>query len=75
MLWMGLCAVIVWIAPTTQDFLGMHTPACDYSPLDPPSRLHWDPTTPFAVVTAVMAMIAMTAVFLDQDHVFLYFQF
>jgi hypothetical protein len=75
-LWMGLCAAIVWGAPTTQDFLGMHHPAYDYSsPYAPRRFLRWHPNLPFAIVTAVMAMIAMTVVFLDQDHVFLYFQF
>ncbi len=76
LLWLGLSAAIIWGAPTTQDFLGMHAPAYDYSPPSHPRRfLHWSPTIPFAIMTAMMAMVAMSAVFLDQDHVFLYFQF
>jgi len=70
-------SAIVWFAPTTQSFVREILPA------DPPQekpdpctlRLRWKPTPLFAFCSAMMALTAVTTLFLAREHVFIYFQF
>ncbi|MFA5273185.1 MAG: MBOAT family protein [Candidatus Peribacter sp.] len=70
-------AVIVWFAPQTQSFVKEITPAD--TPEEQPDpftlRLRWKPTVFFALCSTVMAVVAVTTLFLAQEHVFIYFQF
>ncbi|MDO8468273.1 MAG: MBOAT family protein [Candidatus Peribacter sp.] len=70
-------AVIVWFAPPTQSFVKEILPAD--TPEEQPDpftlRLRWKPTAFFALCSTVMAVIAVTTLFLAQEHVFIYFQF
>jgi D-alanyl-lipoteichoic acid acyltransferase DltB (MBOAT superfamily) len=68
---------IVWLAPTTQEFLGTDpkasSPAATRDAFVLPIR--WKPTAFFAFCTVIIATVSVTSLFLAQEHVFLYFQF
>ncbi|MDD4287431.1 MAG: MBOAT family protein [Candidatus Peribacteraceae bacterium] len=74
---LAILSAIVWFAPTTQAFVKEILPAdTPQEKTDPFTlRLRWKPTAFFALCSTVMALTAVTTLFLAQEHVFIYFQF
>jgi len=70
-------SAIIWFAPQTQSFVQEILPAGSSEEKKDRFTLHlqWKPTAFFALCLTVMAMVAVTTLFLAQEHVFIYFQF
>ncbi len=82
--WIVALAAIVWLLPTTQDFLHRFEPAWEYSQpaqakglpdvgFGAPLRLRWRPTAVWSVVLGVIAGAGILS--LAEVSEFLYFQF
>jgi D-alanyl-lipoteichoic acid acyltransferase DltB (MBOAT superfamily) len=74
--WLLAMAVVVWIFPTTHDYLSRYTPALDPPP--PRSRyaqMAWRPTFVHGVAIGVLVFLTFRKYFVLQPTEFLYFNF
>ena len=71
--WIWISLLIVWIAPNTQELLAGYRPALALFAEHYRGRLAWRPVPLYALLTAVLALIAIFN--LHQQSEFLYFQF
>ncbi len=71
--WIWISLLIVWFAPNTQQLLAAYRPALALFAERYHGRLAWRPAPLYAVLTAVLALIAIFN--LHKQSEFLYFQF
>jgi D-alanyl-lipoteichoic acid acyltransferase DltB (MBOAT superfamily) len=71
--WIGILLLVVWFAPNTQQLLAGYRPALALFAERYQGRLAWRPAPLYALVTAVLALIAIFN--LHKQSEFLYFQF
>ncbi len=65
--------LIVWVAPNTQEIMGLYEPALGRPPVNPYIWTLWQPTTRWAIATGLIAAIGIIA--MGGTTEFLYFQF
>jgi len=71
--WIWILLIVVWLAPNTQQLLAAYRPALALFAEHYRGRLAWRPTPSYAILAAVLALIAIFN--LHKQSEFLYFQF
>jgi hypothetical protein len=71
--WLIACALIVWLAPNTQQILRAFRPALGVEPDGHSAWWQWRPAWPWLAATSVIAALAVLS--LTEVSEFIYFQF